>query len=176
MAQRRKSGSAAVGETLHDEIGFWSEIKLDILKKYWPEYTKIVSKRFRTVYADAFAGSGKHVSKERGEFVMGSPARALQVVPPFDEYHFIDMDAAKIRSLETLAVERTDVFVHHGDCHDILVREIFPRAEYSDHRRAVCLLDPYSSQLDWSIVARAAKMRSIEIFLNFPIMDINRNV
>src|SRR5687767_14819158 len=44
------------------------------------------------------------------------------------------------------------------------------------NRRAVCLLDPYSLQLDWTVIAKAGEMKSVEIFLNFPIMDINRNV
>jgi three-Cys-motif partner protein len=29
--------------------------------------------------------------------------------------------------------------------------------------------------LDWAVLAEAGKMRSVEIFLNFPIMDFNRN-
>jgi three-Cys-motif partner protein len=166
-------------ETVHDEIGFWSEIKLDILKRYWPEYTKIVKKQswdFRTLYVDAFAGSGQHVSKATGEFIKGSPARALEVMPAFDEYHFIDMDVAKVRSLEALAAERPNVTVHHGDCNEILMKTVLPMARYDEYRRAVCLLDPYSLQLDWSVIARAGEMKSVEIFLNFPIMDMNRNV
>src|SRR5205085_11013266 len=163
----------------HDEVGFWSEIKLDILNKYWPKYTNIIKKQpydFYTLYIDAFAGSGKHVSKSTGEFILGSPARALDVQPPFDEYHFIDLDVAKVRSLEDLAAARPNVTVHHGDCNSVLLNEVFPRAEYKQYRRALCLLDPYSLQLDWSVIQRAGEMESIEIFLNFPIMDINRNV
>jgi three-Cys-motif partner protein len=177
MASKKKP--PALRETKHDEIGFWSEIKLDILKRYWPEYTKIVksqSWKFHTVYVDAFAGSGKHLSRTTGEFVMGSPARALAVEPPFDEYHFIDLDDEKIRSLEELASARPDVHVHHGDCNDVLIRDIYPRAQYKQYRRALCLLDPYSLQLDWSVIAAAGEMKSVEIFLNFPIMDINRAV
>jgi three-Cys-motif partner protein len=56
------------------------------------------------------------------------------------------------------------------------MQDVFPRAEYKNYRRAVCLLDPYSLQLDWTAIERAGEMGSIEIFLNFPIMDINRNV
>jgi three-Cys-motif partner protein len=177
MASKKKPG--AVPETKHDEIGFWSEIKLDILKRYWPEYTKIVKKQswnFHTLYVDAFAGSGKHVSRSSGELVMGSPARALAVEPPFDEYHFIDLDDAKVRSLDELAAARPDVHVHHGDCNEVLIRDIYPHAQYKQYRRAVCLLDPYSLQLDWNVIAKAGEMKSIEIFLNFPIMDINRAV
>jgi three-Cys-motif partner protein len=168
-----------VGETTHDEIGFWSEIKLDVLRQYWPKYTQIVKKQswnFHTLYVDAFAGSGRHVSRTTGEFVMGSPSRALEVKPPFDEYHFIDLDSAKVHSLQELAAERSNVRVHEGDCNEILLREVLPRAEYRSYRRAFCLLDPYSLQLDWNVIATAGQMKSVEIFLNFPIMDINRNV
>jgi three-Cys-motif partner protein len=177
MASKKRNASPTYAETQHDEIGFWSEIKLDILRKYAGAYSKIVkSHNFRTLYVDAFAGSGKHVSRQAGEFVMGSPARALEVEPPFDEYHFVDMDAAKVKSLEAIAEDRSNVTVHHGDCNKVLLEEVFPRAEYKDYRRAICLLDPYGLQLDWNVMATAARMKSVEIFLNFPIMDINRSV
>lgn len=178
MASRKKPAPQP-RETPHDEIGFWSEIKLDILERYWPRYTNIIKKQshhFSTVYIDAFAGSGKHVAKTTGEFILGSPARALDVKPAFDEYHFIDLDAAKVSSLEQLAEARPNVTVHHGDCNSILLNEVFPRARYKDYRRALCLLDPYSLQLDWSVIQLAGEMKSVEIFLNFPIMDINRSV
>jgi three-Cys-motif partner protein len=172
----RKQNPPRAGETSHDDIGFWSEIKLDILAKYWPAYMRIVKKRFYTLYIDAFAGSGTHVSRTTGDFIRGSPARALDVEPPFDEYHFIDLDAAKVTSLEALAAARANVTVHHGDCNSILLNELFPHVQYDDYRRAICLLDPYSLQVDWSVIERASAMKTIEIFLNFPILDINRNV
>jgi three-Cys-motif partner protein len=175
----KKTKDLRVGETTHDEIGFWSEIKLDVLRQYWPQYTQIMKKQpynFRTLYVDAFAGSGKHISRTTGEFVMGSPARALEVTPPFDEYHFIDLDAAKVRSLEEVAEARPNVHLYQGDCNEILLRDVLPKADYKKYRRAFCLLDPYSLQLDWEVLATAGRMKSVEIFLNFPIMDINRAV
>jgi hypothetical protein len=44
----------------------------------------------RHVYIDAIAGWGIYISKATGEFVLGSPINALNVDPPFSEYHFID--------------------------------------------------------------------------------------
>jgi hypothetical protein len=38
------------------------------------------------------------------------------------------------------------------------------------------LLDPYGLQLDWKVIETAGKMRSIDMFLNFPVADMNRNV
>lgn len=78
-----------------DQIGFWSEIKLEIIKKYAGAYTSIMSKQDWCrgyVYIDAFAGAGKHISRKTGEMVSGSPLNALEVIPPFTEYFFIDLD------------------------------------------------------------------------------------
>jgi three-Cys-motif partner protein len=90
-----------------DEIGYWSEVKLDIVREYAAAYSRILTaKNLPHVYIDAFAGAGQHVSKNTGEFVPGSPLNALNVQPPFREYHFIDLNAAKIEHLQNLAGAR----------------------------------------------------------------------
>ncbi len=38
------------------------------------------------------------------------------------------------------------------------------------------MLDPYGLHLDWAVIEAAGKERSVDIFLNFPVMDMNRNV
>ncbi|MBI5266047.1 MAG: three-Cys-motif partner protein TcmP, partial [candidate division Zixibacteria bacterium] len=38
------------------------------------------------------------------------------------------------------------------------------------------LLDPYGIHLDWEIIYKAGQSRAIEIFLNFPVPDMNRNM
>ena len=91
------------------EIGYWSEIKLDILKEYAHAYSVILSKQrhLNHIYIDAFAGAGYHVTKKTGELVWGSPLNALLVDPPFNEYHFIDLDRGNIEVLEIQAKSRT---------------------------------------------------------------------
>lgn len=163
-----------------DQIGYWSEIKLDIIKEYVAAYSTILSAQkspnLYHVYIDAFAGAGVHKSKSSGEFVPGSPTNALLVKPPFQEYHFIDLNKQKAAALEKLAQERKDVHVYHGDCNQILLDNVLPQAKYEAYRRALCILDPYGLHLDWKVIAEAGRMRSVEIFLNFPVADINRNV
>lgn len=56
------------------------------------------------------------------------------------------------------------------------MQDVFPKARYEDFKRGLCLLDPYGLHLNWEVIETAGKMRSIEIFLNFPIADMNRNV
>lgn len=163
-----------------DQIGYWSEVKLDIIKEYATAYSTILSAQKKPslyhVYIDAFAGAGLHVSKASGEFVPGSPLNALLVKPPFREYHFIDLDEQKVTALEALAKERRDVRIYHGDCNRVLLDKVLPQARWEDYRRALCILDPYGLHLDWKVIAEAGRMRSVDIFLNFPVADINRNV
>lgn len=163
-----------------DEIGYWSEIKLDIVKDYASAYSRILAAQRKPalyhVYIDAFAGAGVHISKATGEYIPGSPINALLVQPPFREYHLIDIDRQKVALLRELTKERSDVQFHEGDCNRILLEKVLPNVRYENYRRGLCLLDPYGLQLDWKVINTAGKMRSIDMFLNFPVADINRNV
>ena len=164
----------------YDEIGYWSEVKLDIVRDYAAEYSKIQSaQKFPAlyhVYIDAFAGAGQHISRTTGGFVPGSPLNALSVEPPFKEYHFIDLNRAKLASLGEIAQDSNNVHIYEVDCNQILLDKIFPQVSYEQYRRGLCLLDPYGLHLNWMVIATAGAMMSLEVFLNFPIADMNRNV
>jgi three-Cys-motif partner protein len=163
-----------------DEIGPWSEVKLDILKRYAVEYSKILSNQknpsFFHVYIDAFAGAGFHLSKTTGEMVRGSPLNALLVQPAFREYHLIDLDGDKVVGLSKIIGNRRDVFLYEGDCNRVLLEKVFPKVLRKDFRRGLCLLDPYGLTLDWNVIQTAGAMQSLDVFINFPIYDININV
>ncbi len=106
----------------------------------------------------------------------GSPLNALKVEPPFDEYHFIDLDGDKLNHLRELAGGYSNVHFYKEDCNSVLLKEVFPRARYSNYRRGLCLLDPYGLHLNWEVIYTAGQEKSIEIFLNFPTQDMNRNI
>jgi three-Cys-motif partner protein len=163
-----------------DEIGLWSEVKLEILRQYASAYSTILSAQTKTplfhVYIDAFAGAGKHLSKTTGEPVLGSPLNALAVEPHFKEFHLIDIRRERTDNLRDLIGSREDVFIYRGDCNDVLLRDVFPRVRYDQYRRGLCVLDSYGLHLDWNVIATAGQMRRLEVFLNFPVQDMNRNV
>src|SRR5688500_2914499 len=91
----QKSWCIELNTTRLDKIGFWSEIKLEILKAYATAYAKILSKQskkglnIKFEYIDAFAGAGEHLSKDRNTLIPGSPANALIIQPQFSGYWFI---------------------------------------------------------------------------------------
>jgi len=160
-----------------DEIGEWSELKLDILKKYAGAYCTILKARnLHPIYIDAFAGAGTHIRKRTGELVKGSPLNALEINPPFEELHLIDIDQNKVDELKRQTAGMKHVYVYSADANQILLDKVFPAIRYEDFRRALCILDPYGLHLNWSVITEAAKTGTIEIFLNFPTLDMNRNV
>lgn len=162
-----------------DEIGIWSEIKLDIIKEYASAFTTIMrSQKWCKGYAyiDAFAGPGVHISKRTGEFIPGSPLNALELKTPFTEYHYIDIDKRKADILLQLTQERPEVSLYEGDCNQVLIDQILPRFSHGSKKRALCILDPYGLHLRWETISATAKTGTTEVFLNFPLMDMNRNI
>jgi three-Cys-motif partner protein len=165
--------------SLTDQVGHWTEIKEKIIEEYFPAYTKILNKQQvirKFIYIDAFAGPGEHLSRKTGELVKGSPLRALETKPQFSHYFFIELDQRKAQQLRDKVAERKDVTILQGDCNKLLLEEVFPQCRYEAYCRALCFLDPYKLNLNWEVVETAGKMKSIEIFLNFMMMDANRNV
>jgi three-Cys-motif partner protein len=163
----------------YDVIGYWSEVKLDIIREYASAYSTIVSAQpliRKHLYIDAFAGAGHHISRATGNFVKGSPLNALLVRPPFSEFHLIDVDGDKANELRRVVGTRPDVTIYDEDANQVLLKKVFPRCLYEDYSRGLCLLDPYALTVDWDVIAEAGNMKSIEIFFNFMIMDANMNV
>jgi three-Cys-motif partner protein len=98
------------------------------------------------------------------------------VEPSFREYHLIDLDQDKVEYLSRTIGDQDNVYVYEGDCNPILLGQIFPKVQFVDFCRGLCLLDPYGLHLDWKVTETAGQMKTIDLFLNFPVMDMNRNV
>ena len=160
-----------------DQVGIWSELKLEIVEKYGSAYTGAFANqpRLKKFYVDAFSGAGVHISKRSGGQIDGSPARALKTSPPFDGFVFIDMDAQKTAHLKRLCAGRSDVHIETGDASKYLTKTLLPTIKYEDYKRALCLFDPYGLHLEWRAMEMAGQSRAIDMFLNFPVMDMNRN-
>lgn len=163
-----------------DAIGYWSEIKLDIIREYAKSYSIILTAQQKPqlyhVYIDAFAGAGVHLTKGSGEEIPGSPQIAVNTEPPFREYHFIDLNGQKVDNLRAMFVDRPNVHIYEGDCNEVMLQQVLPQVRYESFRRGLCLLDPYGLHLNWEVIYRAGQMKTLDIFLNFPIADMNRNV
>src|SRR5437762_7350749 len=102
----------------HSYGGPWTELKLEVLKKYLTFYTDALkNQRFERWYIDAFAGTGeRHETKIREPDMFsaggteeqsfdGSAKIALQLTRPFDRYYFIEDDEKRHNELQLLAAK-----------------------------------------------------------------------
>jgi three-Cys-motif partner protein len=174
-------------------VGPWAAQKLDALENYLRFYNRALkNKPFTRVYIDAFAGSPKSKIRGSGEptepspffddretaeaheqFILGSPARALQIENGFDKSFFFDLDKSRAESLSLLCQGREGVTVRVGDCNP-LIRALEDDLSKSNIR-GIAFLDPYGAHLEWKTLESLARTGKMEVLINFPVaMAINR--
>lgn len=173
--------------------GSWTEKKLEILKKYLNAYnTALKNQPFKRVYIDAFAGTGYRQQRklqyningffdeleqnESEEFLKGSAKLALEANPPFHRYIFIESDKNKIKELEKLQEEHPerakDIEIVQSDANEFIQKYCI-NENWMD-TRAVLFLDPFATEVEWKSIEAIAKTRSIDVWILFPVMAVNR--
>lgn len=171
----------------------WTQDKLERVRKYLVAYATIMRKRdFRFAYIDGFAGTGYHELKadeEEGrnlfdevnepavtEFLDGSARIALQVVPRFHKYIFIEKSRRKTLELEKLRTEFPDkdgdIIIANADA-NCYIQELCLQRDWSK-RRAVLFIDPFGMQLSWETVSAVARTQAIDTWILFPVSAVNR--
>lgn len=164
-----------------DLIGRWSVEKLNLLKKYLSAYVKILSNQAWCKgyeYIDAFAGTGKPKTKDEQVYIDGSPRIALSLSPPFTQYHFIEQSDWRVSRLLALRKEfhALGIAIYHGDCNKVLHEQILPQLTRATQKRAIVFVDPFGMHIEWQTMVALAQPKTIEVFVNVPIMAVQRSV
>ncbi len=164
--------------------GDWTREKLDILEKYLDAYTTALkNRRFRLIYMDAFAGTGRvelsgdkeerRLSKEEGRFLSGSAERAVKVDDkPFDKLIFVEKDSARCEKLKGLreAYPCRNIQIANEDANAFLASFQVNRDEW----RGVLFLDPFATEVEWETVRKIAGLRALDTWILFPTSAIAR--
>ena len=179
--------------------GPWTEEKLSRLKKYLQAYTKIFStniraKLLKTTYVDAFAGTGfrKEVPSRSPEEDLlfdvsadldaealrkGSTQVALETIPPFSEYIFIEHNEEHARNLSNLRQRFPNVARRIKIVPEDANVYLLKWCNETDWKktRAVVFLDPYGMQVDWATIEAMAYTKAIDLWILFPLgVGVNR--
>ena len=85
--------------------------------------------------------------------------RALRINPPFDGFHFIDLNQQKTAHLKTLCGARDNVNIETGDASKYLIDQLLPTINYAKFNRALCLFDPYGLHLNLAGNGASGKVR-----------------
>jgi len=165
-----------------NEIGRWSEDKLSLLRKYLDAYTRIMRGkswcRNGYHYIDAFAGTGRPKARDEERYIDGSFLVALKIAHPFSSYIFIEKEDWRVAKLKKLQEEfpNYSIEIKQGDCNTIIINEITTKIRFEYFNRGIIFLDPFGMDIEWETIEHIANTRALEIFLNFPLMAINRSV
>lgn len=172
--------------------GSWSGQKLIVLGDYLKAYTTALKNTpFRLEYIDGFAGSGTRevipptpgelfddvLAADEANYRHGSPLIALGNDPPFDRFIFIERDSASIEKLKKQVAadypaRSSQVTYKKGGANAVL-KEHIASTDWR-YRRAVAFLDPFALHVSWATIELIAKTKSIDMWLLFPAMAVNR--
>lgn len=178
--------------------GKWTAEKLERLRKYLHAYVQIMKGQewCEYCYIDAFAGTGYNTPKDsessddsvaellpevascETQAFLGSSVRlALQTVPAFKQYVFIEKDPVKAAELEKLKVEYPSladrITPRVGDA-NAEIQQICSTWNWRK-RRAVLFLDPFGMQVTWDTIRSVAATSAIDMWLLFPAgIGVNR--
>ena len=171
--------------------GRWSDEKLDALSEYLHAYTTALKRTgFHLTYIDAFAGAGRNLVEEAGEdslfddaqitedaqYRHGSPLIALENVPPFDSFVFIDQNEVSLKTLKgqvanTAPAKEGRIRFLCGDANEQLQGLTVKNWKAV---RAVAFLDPFALHVSWKTIEQIAATQAIDMWLLFPAMAVNR--
>lgn len=160
--------------------GSWTQEKLTILENYLNAYMTIMkgnkrARYFKTIYIDAFAGTGKlyqdespdMFEEEMEQYQKGSASIAVGLQKPFDEYYFIENSKKKCKELEEMFSYRKNITILYGDANNEINRIC---EQYNwEETRAVVFLDPYGMQVRWDTIELIAATKAIDMWYLFPL-------
>ena len=153
--------------------------KLDVIEEYLSMYQIALSNTgFETLYIDGFAGSGEvpFADHKNGLFdedvksvIAGSADRALNVLPPFARYIFIDkrkkcIEALKAKFANNPNGDHVRYFVGDANKH---IQELCAKEQWRSVR-GVVLLDPFGSQVKWPTIEAIAATQALDLWYLFP--------
>jgi three-Cys-motif partner protein len=189
------ASTIAARYNVHDSFGFGLRIKvaqrkfgsldatgrkLDVIGEYLAMYQRALSGKFETTYIDAFAGTGEvpigeaengllDADEEAKTVIVGSAVRAVEVMPPFNRYVFIDKRKKCIAALRRKFEGNPNaarITYRIGDANEH-VQELCRTPGWRS-RRGIVLLDPFGSQVDWSTIEAIAATKSLDLWYLFP--------
>ena len=158
-------------ENIPSRVGKWTALKLEYLDYYLQAYVIATKQSREKHYIDAFSGCGECTLSDTGHPLEGSPWRALNALPPFTYYHFVEIDERLASHLERRIAERgiQNARVYRGDCNEVIPEKILPKIPKDVP--SFSFLDPRGLQLNWTTIERLASHRErmkMELLILYP--------
>lgn len=153
--------------------------KLEAIGRYMEAFNQALKNKdwiLERYYIDLQAGRGKVSIGDK--LYLGSPLIALTIDPSFTQYRLNEL---KTENYEILAkrvaqaarhsrvrlFQRDGNEVVHDICDEINAREAQGKIQGKGSTVNLAFLDPYGLELKWSTVERLARIRRMDLIINF---------
>ncbi|MDH2901388.1 MAG: three-Cys-motif partner protein TcmP [archaeon] len=159
--------------------GYWTGLKLILLKYYLKPYLDILAQRKRVAYIDLFAGPGLTRIGDSKVPVPGSPLIPLTLKESnwqFSSFIFSELDIKYYNALkERISLINPSVKpqVFQEDANN-MVERLPILLKGIDH--ALVFLDPEGMEMRWESLAKLCKSIDCDLIINFPSSGVVRNL
>lgn len=154
--------------------GWWTEAKLEILRKYLHGFNLASTTAGGTVYLDLFAGLPTHTRPDNATVHDGSTTIALETLPGFNRLIFWELEptAAKLRSaLQTARPTDNRWSVINGDCNATIDKGLRQSSTFQ-WAPTFAFIDPKGLDVAWTTIQRLAEWRNgktkVELWILLP--------
>lgn len=168
--------------------GYWTQVKLHRVRQYLSAFTEdMEGKPFKTVYVDAFAGSGivtmpKPRTQRRGfgllpvsnaqPCIEGSAIQSLKLPHLFQKYYFVERCPHCCTELNRLinsqfASLNKRISVECQDANNFLM-DYCRFTQWKNHR-AVMFLDSFGTDVEWKTLKIIAETEAADLLYMFPL-------
>jgi three-Cys-motif partner protein len=159
------------------DVGAWAEQKYQLVRYYADIFSRAMSKQWRLVYADIFAGAGHSMLRESRRVVPASPLLVLDLPTPFSKYVYSEIEDANATALAKRAERHApgrDAVVLRGDTNGNISDIV---GQIPQQSLTFCFADPFKLEnLRFATVKTLADARRVDFLVLLASgMDANRN-
>jgi len=150
--------------------GGWAEEKYYYLRRYCDIFTKGMRQKWpNLVYIDLFAGPGRCINRDTGDFLDGSPLIAYR--SHFTHYFFSDLSSRCLDALSNRLKPNNEKSVRYypQDANDA-VGPIFEKINtIKPDPLCFAFIDPTAVQIKFETIRRLSTEQRLDLLINFPL-------
>jgi three-Cys-motif partner protein len=142
----------------------WFKVKVQVIQNYLQSFvTTAVSRADEIIFVDLFSGSGLYSIGHHKEVFMGASLTSLVTDLPISSWIFCENDPDQAKALKARInkyYKNKSVTVLEADQNELFgaLREIVPVSRSGHHVAILCLVDPFSLDIPFSLIEKLASL------------------
>jgi len=163
--------------------GYWTGLKLILVRYYMPGYLNILAPRRRIAYVDLFAGPGLNLIGRGNTLIPipGSPLLPWVMTGTVHQFDSIILNEFKSEYVEALKIRvghyntSNRIFIHEGDA-NVFVSELPIVLDKRRIQHCLVFIDPEGLDFKFKSLEKLIYNTKCDVIINFPSAGLIRNL